>query len=142
MNLIDYYFYCTGIKGSSELLKLKTILFPWSFPTDIMHLFFENVAPQMFAHWNRRFFNNLLSNNDYELSKSEWESIGAQMEKMKQDVPTDIGRPPRDISKYHNGYKAVEWRNWIILFSLPLLGAYLDKRYLAKIKYILNILTH
>ncbi|GET62641.1 hypothetical protein GLOIN_2v1644898 [Rhizophagus irregularis DAOM 181602=DAOM 197198] len=46
----------TGIKGSSELLKLQTLLFPWSFPTDIMHLFFENVAPSMYAHWSGKFF--------------------------------------------------------------------------------------
>jgi hypothetical protein len=45
-----------GIKGLSELYKLKTILYPWSFPTDIMHLFFENVAPQMYAHWTGKFF--------------------------------------------------------------------------------------
>jgi len=50
----------------------------------------------------------------------------------KKDMPAKIGRPPRDIFKYHNGYKAVEWRNWIILFSLPLLKAYLDKRYSKK----------
>ncbi|GET66787.1 hypothetical protein GLOIN_2v1644898 [Rhizophagus irregularis DAOM 181602=DAOM 197198] len=86
----------TGIKGSSELLKLQTLLFPC----------------------------------DYELSKSQWESIGIQMEKVKKDMPIEIGRPPRDIFKYHNGYKAVEWRNWIILFSLPLLKVYLDKRHL------------
>ncbi|GET04500.1 hypothetical protein GLOIN_2v1644898 [Rhizophagus clarus] len=47
-------------------------------------------------------------------------------------MPNDIGRPPRDIHKYHNGYKAVEWRNWIILFSLLLLREYLEKRYLSK----------
>jgi hypothetical protein len=128
--------YYTGIKGSSELLKLKTMLFPWSFPTDIMHLFFENVAPQMFAHWSGKFFNkNLLFSNDYELSKSQWESIGVQMEKIKKDMPIEIGRPPHDIFKYHNGYKAVEWRNWIILFSLPLLKVYLDKRYYVKLHY-------
>ena len=97
-----------------------------------MHLFFENVAPQMYAHWSGKFFNNLLLTNDYELSKSQWESIGIQMEKIKKDMPVEIGRPPRDIFKYHNGYKAVEWRNWIILFSLPLLKAYLDRRYLVK----------
>ncbi|CAB4494592.1 unnamed protein product [Rhizophagus irregularis] len=45
-------------------------------------------------------------------------------------MPIEIGRPPCDIFKYHNGYKAVEWRNWIILFSLPLLKVYLDKRHL------------
>ncbi|PKC52968.1 hypothetical protein RhiirA1_447330, partial [Rhizophagus irregularis] len=45
-------------------------------------------------------------------------------------MPNEIGRPSQDILKYHNGYKAVEWRNWIILFSLPLLRKYLDKRHL------------
>ena len=108
-----------------------------------MHLFFENVAPQMFAHWSGKFFNNVSSYNDYELSRSQWETIGTKMEKIKREMPTDIGRPPRDIFKYHNGYKAVEWRNWIILFSLPLLEAYLDKRYLAKkVNIFLNILTN
>jgi len=53
-------------------------------------------------------------------------------------MPAEIGRPPRDIFKYHNGYKAVEWRNWIILFSLPLLKAYLDKGIVkSKIKVFL-----
>ncbi|GES82418.1 hypothetical protein GLOIN_2v1644898 [Rhizophagus clarus] len=129
----------TGIKGSSELLKLKTLLFPWSFPTDIMHLFFENVASSMYAHWSGKFFNNnLLLSNDYELSKSQWESIGIQIEKVKKDMPIEIGRPPHDIFKYHNGYKAVEWRNWIILFSLPLLKTYLDKRHLQGWTYFVK----
>jgi len=101
-----------------------------------MHLYFENVAPSMYAHWSGKFFNNnLLSSSDYELSKSQWESIGTQMEKIKKDIPNEIGRPPRDIFKYHNGYKAVEWRNWIILFSLPLLKTQLDKRYLVKTSF-------
>ncbi|CAB5200145.1 unnamed protein product [Rhizophagus irregularis] len=45
-------------------------------------------------------------------------------------MPNEIGRPSQDILKYHNGYKAVEWRNCIILFSLPLLKKYLNKRHL------------
>ncbi|UZO29815.1 uncharacterized protein OCT59_023270 [Rhizophagus irregularis] len=45
-------------------------------------------------------------------------------------MPNEIGHPSQDILKYHNGYKAVEWRNCIILFSLPLLKKYLNKRHL------------
>ena len=94
-----------------------------------MHLYFENIASQMFAHWTQNFFKENLSEiNDYELSKKQWESIGEQMDKMKTDMPSDIGRPPRNIYKYHNGFKAVEWRNWIILFSLPLLQQYFNER--------------
>ncbi|UZO03187.1 uncharacterized protein OCT59_023596 [Rhizophagus irregularis] len=97
-----------------------------------MHLFFETMAAQMYAHWTGNFFNNIPMSNDYELSKSQWEIIGAQMEKIKKNMPNEIGRPPRDILKYHNGNKAVEWRNWIILFSLLLLRKYLDKRHLQE----------
>src|SRR5437764_1669759 len=87
----------TGIKGSSEILKLRSLKFPWSFPTDIMHLFFENVAPQMYSHWSKNFFKEMYSNDDYVLSKSEWEKIGKQMDSLKNDMPSEIGRPPRDI---------------------------------------------
>jgi hypothetical protein len=30
------------------------------------------------------------------------------MEKIKKDMPSEIGRPLHDIFKYNNGYKAVE----------------------------------
>ena len=50
----------------------------------------------------------MYSNDDYVLSKSEWEKIGKQMDSLKNDMPSEIGRPPRDIVKYHNGFKAVE----------------------------------
>ncbi len=54
------------------------------------------------------------------------------MEKIRKDMPVEIGHSSRNMFKYYNDYKTVEWRNWIILFSLPLLKAHLDKRYLVK----------
>ena len=50
------------------------------------------------------------------------------MVSFKNEMLADIGHPLRDILKHHNGFKAVEWRNWITLFSLPLLKQYLTKR--------------
>jgi len=29
----------------------------------------------------------------------------------KREMPVDFGQSPRDIFKYHNGFKAVEWQN-------------------------------
>src|SRR6266540_6507353 len=40
-----------GIKEKSILFELQSIKFPKSFPIDIMHLFFENVASHMFKLW-------------------------------------------------------------------------------------------
>ena len=83
----------------------------------------------MYVHWTGKYFNGISFNNDYKLLKSQWESIGEQMKNIKKDMPSEIGHSPRNIFKHHNGYKAVEWRNWIILFSLQFLKTYHDKRY-------------
>ena len=50
------------------------------------------------------------------------------MEKNRSNMPSDIGRPSRNIVKHSAGFKAVEWANWIILFSLPLLKGRLPQR--------------
>ncbi|GBC01070.1 hypothetical protein RclHR1_40540001 [Rhizophagus clarus] len=44
-------------------------------------------------------------------------------------MPSDIGRPPRNIVKHSAGFKAVKWANWIILFSLPLLKERLSQNH-------------
>jgi hypothetical protein len=58
-----------------------------------MHLFFENVAPHMYSHWSKNFFKETYSNDDYVLSKSEWEKIGKQMDSLKNEMSSEIGRP-------------------------------------------------
>ncbi|KAF0333003.1 transposase domain-containing protein [Gigaspora margarita] len=42
----------------------------------------------------------------------------------------DFGRPPRNIIKHRDGYKAEEWANWITLYSLPLLQNHLPIQFL------------
>ncbi|GBC22616.2 transposase domain-containing protein [Rhizophagus irregularis DAOM 181602=DAOM 197198] len=90
-----------GIKGKSILFELSSIKFPRSFPVDIMHLFFENIAPHMFRHWIGKFYpkNDERNSNNYTISSKTWIEI------------------------------AVEWANWIILFSLPLLKGRLPQSY-------------
>ncbi|GET50952.1 transposase domain-containing protein [Rhizophagus irregularis DAOM 181602=DAOM 197198] len=100
-----------GIKG-------KSILFDrYNAP------FFRNVAPHMFRHWIGKFYpkNNEWNSNEYTISFKTWVEIGEIMERSRSHMPPDIGRPPRNIVKHSAGFKAVEWANWIILFSLPLL---------------------
>jgi hypothetical protein len=108
------------MKNYSIIFDLKTILFPWSFPIDIMHLFFENIAPLMYSHWNDTFFKDNIV-NDFIIEKEKWVEIGEKLKLSRMEMPSSIGRPPRDIYKYNAGFKAVEWRNWIIFFSLPIL---------------------
>ncbi|GES94501.1 transposase domain-containing protein [Rhizophagus clarus] len=128
----------TGIKGANLLFKLKGIEFPWSFPTDIMHLYFENIALLMYLHWSGGFFkDNKYNKNSYNLTKKELEYIGKLMKESQTCLPLEFGRALRDISKYHTGFKAVEWRNWIELFSVPLLkDIFIDKHINGWINYV------
>src|SRR3954466_12485499 len=78
--IIFYFilFLISGIKDKSILFELSSIKFPRSFLIDIMHLFFENIASQMFKLWSAHFFKddnlNIIPFNI--LSKSFWDLIG------------------------------------------------------------------
>lgn len=93
-----------------------------------MHLFFENIAPLIFSLWSNNFFKNEIEKKPYNLSNNEIKEIGEKMVSIKKDMPLDIGKAPRDIAKYYAGFKAVEWKNWIIHFSIPLLDKNLPER--------------
>ncbi|GET04964.1 transposase domain-containing protein [Rhizophagus clarus] len=67
----------------------------------------------------------------------ELEYIGKLMKESQTCLPLEFGRAPRDISKYHTGFKVVEWQNWIELFSVPLLkDIFIDKHINGWINYV------
>ncbi|CAJ0634073.1 7819_t:CDS:2 [Entrophospora sp. SA101] len=90
------------LNGQSILFELKSIEFPASFPVDIMHGLFENIAPSMLQHWSGTFF--------------------------KDDQSSDFGHPPIDIQRHLAALKAEDWLNWVVLYSLPLLQGHLPER--------------
>ena len=74
-----------GIKSKSILFELSSINFPRSFPVDIMHLFFENITPQMFKLWSAHFFkDDNLNITPFNISKSSWDLIGSLMQNNKK----------------------------------------------------------
>ena len=106
-----------------------SVNFPRSFPIDIMHLFFENIAPQMFRLWSAHFFkDDSLIVTPFVIPKYSWDTIGILMQKNKKNMPSGFGRPPRNIFKHNAGYKAEEWANWITLYSIPLIKTYLPDK--------------
>ena len=95
-----------------------------------MHGLFENIAPAMFRHWSGSFFKEDQDfNSDYVLHNKDWAEIGEIMANNKKNMPLDFGRPPINIQRHSAAFKAEEWLNWIILYSIPLLHNYLSERY-------------
>jgi len=109
------------------LFELASIEFPASFPVDIMHGLFENVTPAMFRHWSGT-FSKENQDSDYILPSSFWVEIGRLMEKNRKNMPLDFGRPPIDIQRHSGAFKAEDWTNWVMLYSLPLLQGHLPER--------------
>lgn len=94
-----------------------------------MHLFFEGIAPAMLRHWQGNYFkNDYLNDNIYTIDKKNWNEIGKTMAYNSKNMPAEFGRPPIHIS-HHKAFKAEEWINWTILYSIPLLLPYLPTRY-------------
>ena len=87
--MINSFIFILGIKGKSILFELSSIIFPRSFPVDIMHLFFENIAPQMFKLWSSRFFtkDDNLNATPFAISRSSWNTIGVLMQNNKKKIP-------------------------------------------------------
>jgi hypothetical protein len=105
----------------------------------MMHLLYENIPGYMFKHWYGNFFaNDLEKNEEYILPKRTWDMIGQQMENARKTMPTDFGRPPRNIAAHRDGYKAEEWANWVALYSLPLLKPHLPRSILKGWKYFVD----
>ncbi|CAI2190682.1 18548_t:CDS:2 [Funneliformis geosporum] len=138
-------YYVIAIELVNKLLRKREIQkeFSTSFPVDIMHGLFENIAPAMLRHWTSTFFKENQENNyDYILSSKIWTEIGNIMEKNKKNKPLDFGRPPINIQRYSASFKAEDWSNWVILYSLPLLQDYLSEIYIngwAKFVYAVKL---
>ena len=87
-----------------------------------MHLYFENVSINMFGYWSGTFFKDeSLNNEHYIFGNQIWKQIGQIINECYKQIPLEFGRPPRDIYKHHNGFKAVEWSDWITVYSIPFL---------------------
>lgn len=132
----------SGISRSSILLELRSLHFPRSFPADIMHLVLQNIAPTLYALWNRT---KLSCDKDehqpYHLGGESIESISSALADSRSHVPTYLGHAPRRIDNHHKGYKAAEWEAWLKLFGVPLLDQRLNEQCVDNFRILCQIYT-
>src|SRR5579871_4979987 len=137
----------TGIKDKSELLRLRSIHFPRSFPGDIMHCVLQNITPMLFQLWNgtklaiddkkashSRAYQDCSGLPSYCLKKDDLDSIGDALAQSRATIPLSLGHAPRRINNHYKGFKAVEWKEWLIHYGTPLLWKHLDETYLANFR--------
>jgi hypothetical protein len=137
----------TGITRSSILLELESIHFPRSFPADIMHCVLQNITPTLFKLWNGtklaiddpRTRGSYVDNSgmpSYCLTKQSLASIGSALSEARGNIPTYLGHAPRRIDAHYKGYKAAEWKAWLLFYGVPLLDQRIDESYVENFRIL------
>ncbi|KAA8910745.1 hypothetical protein FN846DRAFT_757408, partial [Sphaerosporella brunnea] len=111
----------TGIGGQSILHHLSSIDFPRSFPPDAMHLFYENIVPNMVRHYRGVFFKPALdtSNDSWNVQPAHWTQIGQYQQTSRDTLPASFGRAPRNFASHCHEFSGEEWKQQAHLF-LPI----------------------
>lgn len=107
-----------GVKGPSPLSGVLNL--SWGAPTDYMHCVLEGVMKKLLNVWVETtrlgcYIGRHLKGIDEQL--------------LKQRPPHDFSRAPRSIKKHRKYWKASEFRNFLLYYSLPILADALPPLY-------------
>ncbi|XP_047139860.2 uncharacterized protein LOC124815310 isoform X2 [Hydra vulgaris] len=108
-----------GVKGASPLLLIPYFNIIDGFVVDYMHCILLGVARQMSVLW-------LEKNNEPWYIGNKINSMNEMMLKIKP--PNNITRAPRSFHERAH-WKASEWRNWLLFYSLFVLHGVLPQVY-------------
>ena len=139
-----------GLVKKPLLMELPTLSFPQSFPLDLMHCVLLNIVPQIFELMGgkkkqqdkkKQAFDQIRKRVLRECGLAEdtpsnsislplpaaiplndWEKIGGVQCKSRSLIPNYLGQAPRPIHRNHGGYKAMEWREFLVCDSPALLS--------------------
>jgi len=110
-----------GIKGKSILSGVVDLV--KGIPIDYMHCVLEGVTKWLLDKW----VNSSNHRCAYYIGRSI-EKIDSLL--LNQCPPHDFSRAPRSIAKNRKHWKASEFRNWLLYYSLPLLISTMPPLYL------------
>ena len=89
-----------------------------SIPVDFMHLLFLNLAQKLYKLLSGT-CNRLGKLERWSLSIDTWKRIGKDLCNSRNYIPSTWGRPPSDIFTYSSGYKAEEWKSFLLVYLIP-----------------------
>lgn len=107
-----------GIKGESIFYKLPTIEFPLSFPTDFMHLIFENVLQTLVSLFGGDVKG--MEQDVFVIPKKKWEDLGRATAACGASIPSCFGSRPPNFVENRQRCTADSWSFWL-LYLAPIL---------------------
>jgi hypothetical protein len=110
-----------GIKGLPVLSLLPSISFPASFPFGLMHLFIENVIPNLVNIWSHALNPSLPDDNNFIIAPGVWKAIAEAGATSGKTIPLSFGSPVPNILTEHSLFTAETWMFWTIFLAPTLL---------------------
>ncbi|KAG8717826.1 hypothetical protein FRC08_006555 [Ceratobasidium sp. 394] len=101
-----------GINARPIFAHLKSIDLGSCAPYDIMHLLFENLVPNMIAHWTGRFKMLDQGTENYQLAPAQWAEIGRLTARAARTIPSQFVGTIPDIAQDQNLFKAEAYAFW------------------------------
>ena len=103
-----------GIKGRPLLSFLDTLSFLLSFPLDFMHLVFENLVPNLMAHYTRNFKNLNNGTEEYIIPAKIWSEICKTGSASGNTIPSQFGAWIPNLEKEQSHMTAESWSFWVM----------------------------
>ena len=103
-----------GIKGVPLLSLLSTLILPLSFPLDIMHLIFENLVPNLIAHYTGNFKELDDGAEDYIIPEHIWVEICEIAAASGDTIPSQFGARMPNLEKERSRMTAEAWSFWVL----------------------------
>lgn len=103
-----------GVKGEPSLRRVNSIDYANCAPWEWMHLFLENIIPQLIDLWTGRYKMLDVGSEDYELAPHIWEEIGAETAAAVNKIPAAFVRVLGNIAVDKSSFTAEAWSFWFI----------------------------
>jgi hypothetical protein len=116
-----------GMKGLPALRRVGSMHYPRSRPWDTMHLFFENIVPNLVKLWSGKFKGLDTGTENYEIPEETWGLIWQETAAAVEHIPADFVRVLGETPGY---YTAEAWAFWFTYLAPILLkGRFSDPKY-------------
>ncbi|KAJ3536584.1 hypothetical protein NMY22_g5977 [Coprinellus aureogranulatus] len=120
----------TGVRRAPAFGSVGSIDFGRSAPWDWMHLFLENIVPNLVDLWSGRFKGLDTGSEDYEIEPHIWEEIAEETQEAVKDIPSGFVRDLKHIITDRSLFTAEAWCFWFIYLAPILLrGRFKKEKY-------------
>lgn len=103
-----------GIRHLPLLNRVSSIDFAVSFPWEWLHIFCENIIPNLVDLWCGNFKGLDVGTEDYEIHPNVWKEIGSETANAVKHIPSSYVNVLPNIAKDRSHYTAETWAFWFI----------------------------